>query len=109
LFVSARILQGTGTFKDQAYAFALYSVPINGVSAIVGLIPVLGQLASFALGIYSLVLAVLAMAASQRLTIGRAIWAIVLPIILLVVLACVLVVVVAVIAAALIRNAPTTP
>jgi hypothetical protein len=101
LFVSAKIFGGTGSFLEQAYAFMLYTVPIQGLSAILGIIPFLGGLASFALSIYGIVLAVFAMMASQRLPGGRAVFAVLLPAIVVALLLCAfLFIIVAAIAAA---------
>jgi hypothetical protein len=100
LFVAAKIFGGTGSFLDQAYAFMLYSVPIGGVRAILGLIPILGGFASFLLGIYSIVLAVFAMMASQRLSGGRAAAAVFLPLVILLLLACAFILVIAAVVAA---------
>jgi Yip1-like protein len=88
LFVSAKIFKGTGRFVDQSYAYALFYVPVSGVSAILGIIPVFGRIASALLGIYGIVLAVMSLAASQRLSIGRAIGAIILPAVVIAVLIC---------------------
>jgi len=90
LFVSAKIFGGTGSFLEQAYAFMLYSVPIQGAAAILGIIPVLGGLLGGLLSIYGIVLAVFAMMASQRLSGGRAAAAVFLPAIIVALLACVL-------------------
>jgi hypothetical protein len=90
LFLVAKLFGGTGTFLQQAYAFALFSVPIQGVTAIVGLVPVLGGLVGFALAIYSIFLAVFAVSASQRLSTGRSVAVVLLPAAIVLVLACVL-------------------
>ncbi len=87
LFLFAKLFGGTGTFLQQAYAFALFSVPIQGVSALAGLVPVLGGLASAGLGIYSIILAVFAISASQRLTSGKAVAVVLLPAAIFLVLA----------------------
>jgi Yip1 domain len=79
LFVVAKIFGGTGTFLQQSYAMALFYVPIQGVTALLGLLPVLGGIASIALGIYEIVLAVFAIAASQRLTVGKSVAVVLLP------------------------------
>lgn len=101
LFVSAKIFGGRGSFLEQAYAFMLYTVPIQGAAAILGIIPFLGGLAGFALSIYGIVLSVFAMMASQRLPGGRAVAAVLLPAIIVLLLACALVfIVIAAIAAA---------
>jgi hypothetical protein len=88
LFVSAKIFSGSGSFLDQSYAFMLYYVPINGLGAVLGLIPVLGGFATFALWIYSIVLSVFAMMASQRLSGGRAVAAVLLPAAIVTLLIC---------------------
>lgn len=107
LFVCAKIVGGTGSFLSQSYAAALYYVPIYGLAAVVQVVPVLGQIASALLGIYGLILGVMALAASQRLTIGRAIGAFAILIGAAVVLACALIIVIALIFAAVFRQ--TTP
>jgi hypothetical protein len=89
-FVSAKIFGGTGSFLDQSYAFMLYSVPIEGAAAILGIVPFLGGLAGFALTIYGFVLSIFAMMASQRLSGGRAVLAVFLPAIIVALLFCAL-------------------
>ena len=49
LFVSAKIFGGSGAFLDQSYTFMLYYVPINGLGALLGLVPILGGFAGFLL------------------------------------------------------------
>ncbi len=105
LFVSAKIFGGDGTFLQQAYAFMLYYVPINGLGALLGLVPVLGGFASFLLWIYSIVLAVFAMMASQRLSGGRAVAAVLLPAAIVALLVCGLLTVIIVALASLINGA----
>jgi hypothetical protein len=105
LFVSAKIFGGTGSFLQQAYAFMLYTVPIQGAAAIVGIIPILGGLVGFALSIYGIVLAVFAMMASQRLSGGRAVAAVFLPAIIVALVFCALLfIIIAAIAAAVHAN-----
>lgn len=79
LFVIAKIFGGTGTFLQQSYAMALFYVPIQAVTALLGLLPVLGGIASIALGIYEIILAVFAIAASQRLSTGKSVAVVLLP------------------------------
>jgi Yip1-like protein len=92
LFVCAKIFGGSGSFLHQAYAMSLYWVPLEGITAIAGLIPVLGGIVSFLVGIYMIVEAVFAIAASHRLSTGRATAAVLLPVIVAVLLACALIV-----------------
>jgi Yip1-like protein len=92
LFVCAKIFGGSGSFLHQAYAMSLYWIPLEGITAIAGLIPVLGGIVSFVVGIYMIVEAVFAIAASHRLSTGRATAAVLLPAIVAVLLACALLV-----------------
>lgn len=89
-FVCAKLFGGSGSFLHQAYAMSLYWVPLEGITAIAGLIPVLGGFVSFLVGIYMIVEAVFAIAASHRLSTGRATAAVLLPVIVAVLLACAL-------------------
>ena len=102
LFVVAKLFGGTGTFLEQSYAMALFYVPIQAVTAILGLVPFFGGLATFVLGIYEIILAVFAIAASQRLSTGRSVAVVLLPGVILLFVACgLLVLLAAVIATAL--------
>jgi hypothetical protein len=92
LFVVAKLFGGTGTFLEQSYAMALFYVPIQAVVAILGLVPFFGSLAAFVLGIYEIVLAVFAIAASQRLSTGRSVAVVLLPAAILLLLSCGLIV-----------------
>lgn len=100
LFVMAKIFSGTGTFLEQSYAMMLFYVPLQGVSALLGLLPILGGLAAFALGIYQIVLSVFAIAASQRLSIGRSVAVVLLPAAIVLFVVCALIVLFAAIIAA---------
>ena len=88
LFLVAKMFGGSGSFLQQAYAFSLFYVPIQLVSAIVGLVPILGGLVSFVLGIYSIVLAVFAVSASQRLSTGKSVAVVLLPAVVVLLLFC---------------------
>jgi hypothetical protein len=104
LFVIAKIFGGTGSFLQQAYAFALFAVPINAASAILGIVPFLGGLASLALGIYGIFLAVFAVSASQRLTTGKSAAVVLLPIAIVFLLLCAGIILFAALIAAAIRT-----
>ncbi len=88
LFLFAKLFGGTGTFLQQAYAFALFEVPIRGVSALLSLVPYIGAPLGGLLGIYGIVLAVFAVSASQRLSTGKSVAVVLLPAAILLVLAC---------------------
>src|SRR5262249_34783126 len=95
LFLLAKLFGGTGTFLQQAYAVALYYVPISAVSAVAALVPGVGGLVRLALFIYAVVLAIFAISASQRLTLSKSVAVVLLPLAILVVLACVAVFIIA--------------
>lgn len=78
----AKAFGGTGTFLEYIYSYLLFYTPITIVSLIVGLVPFLGGLASFALSIYGIVLQVFMTMGVHRLSGGRATLAVlILPII----------------------------
>jgi len=74
LQLSARLFGGRGAFKTQAYLIALFWVPLMLVSDTVELIPGVGSIVGVGLRVYALGLCALALASAQRLSLGRA-WA----------------------------------
>lgn len=86
----ARAFGGTGTFKDQTYAYSLWYVPVEIVALLLGLIPFVGGLISAGLGIYGIVLAVYSIMASHHLSGGKATAVILLPAAIVFVLVCAL-------------------
>ena len=79
-YLIAKAFQGQGNFLTQSYATLLYQVPIYGVSYLVGLIPIFGAIAGFALYIYGIVLNVYSIMAVHRLSGGRATAVVLIPI-----------------------------
>src|SRR5262249_36073154 len=104
-YLIARAFQGQGNFLTQGYATLLYQVPINVASYILGLIPIFGAIAGFALYIYSIVLNVYAIMAVHRLSGGKATAVVLIPIavLFLLVILC-LVAIVAILVAAGVRS-----
>lgn len=92
LFLFAKMFGGTGTFLQQSYASSLFYVPLGVAAAVLGLIPVLGGFAGFVLGIYEIVLNIFAIAASHRLSTGKATAMVLLPLAILLVVACIAVI-----------------
>ncbi len=86
----AKLFGGVGTFEKLAYGIAAISVPITLVSAILGVvtaIPFVGLCVipiSIGLGIYALVLQVMAVKAVNRFGWGPAIGSVLLPVVALV-------------------------
>jgi Yip1 domain len=91
-YLLARAFQGQGNFLTQGYATLLYQVPINVASYILGLIPIFGGIAGFALFIYGIVLNVFAIMAVHRLSGGKATAVVLIPIavLFLLVLLCII-------------------
>ena len=90
----AKLFGGTGSFDKLAYAFSAITVPVSVVSAvlaIIGIIPFVGILTgliSSGLGIYVIVLQVLAVKAVNRLDTGKAVGAVLLPVLVFIFIIC---------------------
>lgn len=77
--LTARLLGGQGTFEGTFNGLAAIAAPITPITSLLGAIPVVGFCLAAPIGIYVLVLDVLAVKASNRFGWGAAIGAIVLP------------------------------
>ena len=66
-FVGQRLFRGTGTYPEVAYTFALFFVPISIASTVIGIIPVLGWLVSFLLGLVNIFFGFLAVQSSMNI------------------------------------------
>ena len=108
-YLLAKMFKGTGSFKQQAYNYLLFFVPITVVSNVLGLIPVLGGIVGIALGIYSLVLNVFAIMATHRLSGGKSTAVVLIPIAVIILLAFLCTLLIVVLFAAAIHGATTTP
>lgn len=96
--VIARALGGTGLYDRLLYCMAAISAPSTLVSVIFAILGAAGQVGtrsllaicvapfSLAFGIYTIVLEVLALRAAERLTTGRAILTLLMPLILFIIL-----------------------
>ncbi len=93
-FLIARLFGGTGTFLELSYAVLLYWVPVQVVAAVFALVPYLGGIVSLGIGIYAIVLEVFAVAVSQRMTTGKAVAVVLIPIAVVLLLSCALFVVI---------------
>jgi len=89
LYISAKVFNGQGTFLAQSWLLSLFFVPLNIISAAAQIVPFVGDLVTFAALVYSIFLAVLAIASAHRLSPGSAAAAVLLPLAILFVLACV--------------------
>ena len=86
-YLLAKAFGGNGTFVQHGYNYLLFETPIAVISAVLGLVPILGGLLGLALGIYGIVLNVYAVMASHRLSGGKATWVVLIPIIAVFVIA----------------------
>jgi hypothetical protein len=75
----AKLLGGQGSFLQNTWLCALISTPISAGATLLGLIPVLGLVASVVLGIAQVVMTIFAMAAAHRLTVGKASTVVLIP------------------------------
>ena len=89
LWLAARMFGGTNSnFMTHSYLLSLSYTPLRIIGTVIGIIPILGALVSFAAFLYQLYSAGLAMQASQRMQPGRAQLAAFLPLIVGILLAC---------------------
>lgn len=77
----ANLLGGRGDFGRFAYLAAAIQAPVSIISSLLGFIPVLGGCVALLISIYSIVLEYFAIKVSYKLTSGRAIAVIAIPLI----------------------------
>ena len=100
LYLIAKAFGGQGTFLAQGYTYLLFEVPLGTITAVLGLIPILGALVAIGVGIYALVLEIFSIMAVHRLSGGKATLVVFIPVIVVFVLACIAVfIIIAVVAA----------
>lgn len=104
-YLGARVLGGTGGYGSQTYLQSLFVVPIGIVTSLLSLIyvipiagPCIGGIAILAVSIFAIVLNVRAVKVVHNLTTGKALAAILWPVLILLVLACLATVVITVLA-----------
>jgi hypothetical protein len=89
LYLIAKAFGGEGTFLAQGYTYLLFEVPLGIITSVLSLIPILGGLVAFAVGIYAIVLQIFSLMAVHRLSGGKATLVVFIPVIVVLVLACV--------------------
>jgi hypothetical protein len=82
---------GNGSFGRTAYALAAYLAPVAILTAVLGIIPTVGQCLTSLLGIYNIVLNVRALRASHSLSTGSAIGVMLAPTVIIFIFGCVLI------------------
>lgn len=65
--IGRTLFRGTGTYPEVAYSFALFYVPLSIVSTLIGIIPILGWLAMFVIGLAMIYFGFLAVQSSMNL------------------------------------------
>ena len=86
--LTAKLLGGQGTFEGTFNCLAAIAAPITPVSSILSAIPFVGSCLTVPLGIYAMVLYVLAVKASNRFSWGAPIGAVLIPWVVFVGLCC---------------------
>ncbi len=77
-YAGAKIMKGTGTFLEHAWVWSTIWAPVTIISSIVGIIPILGGIVSFIIGLVALYFYYLSIQAVHRLEGSNAILAIVI-------------------------------
>jgi hypothetical protein len=91
-YVISMVLGGKGSFSDQTYLFSLvYTLSI--ISSVIGIIPILGAIASLVIGLFMLYLYALALKVVHGFSLMKALAIIIIPIIIVGILFVILVVV----------------
>lgn len=85
-YLLARAFHGQGTFLQQSYTTLLFQVPLGILRYVLGIIPILGGIAGFALTIYGLVLNIFSIMAVHRLSGGKATAVVLIPIVVVLLL-----------------------
>lgn len=82
LYLIARLFGGIGSFLGYAYLISLFYVPLGIVSAVFGLLPIIGAIIGLLIGIFEVYLAIQATASAHRLPMDRATWVVLIPVII---------------------------
>ena len=89
----SKMLKGTGTFEKLFYGYAAYAAPLSLVTSLVGAIPFVNFCLGPILGIYGLVLAVVANKATHGYDTGKAVIAVLAPMLLVFLFCCCIIVI----------------
>ncbi len=79
-YLLAKAFKGSGNYEQQGYNFLLFYTPVAIINSLLGWIPYLGGLITFAMGIYSLILNIFSIMAAHRLSGGKAAGVVFIPI-----------------------------
>lgn len=93
LYLIAKAFGGQGSYLEQLYTTVLFGVPLVALSYLLLLVPVAGNWLVYLPHVYSLILFAISLMAVQRLSLGKAIAVILIPIAALLLLTIAIVVV----------------
>ncbi len=105
LYGLARAFGGQGTFVQQAYTFLLFQVPLGILSSLLAFIPVAGAYLGILVGVYEIMLSILAIMGVHKLSSGKASAVVLIPIAVLIALLVVGLLLFATLVAAILRGA----
>lgn len=78
----AKMFQGQGTYSQLAFAMASFQVPLTVISTILAAIPWISIL-TIPIGIYMIILTILAVKATHQFTTGKAVAVVVIPVVVI--------------------------
>jgi hypothetical protein len=87
-YLGARVFGGNGSFGTQTYLASLSTVPMLLATALVNLVPCLGTIVALFLAVYATVLDVRSVKVAHNLTTGRAVAAILVPMLIVLLFLC---------------------
>lgn len=87
-WVFAKLLGGDGSYEEQTYLMSTYTAPLLIINGVLSLIPFIGPFIAIFVSIYQLVLSYFAIKVSHRLTSGRAVMVVLLPVLIGFICAC---------------------
>jgi len=82
IWIFAKILGGKGTYTQLFFLVSLFAIPMAVIGLVI-VIPAVGSILGLLVGLYTLYLWVIAVQSSQELSTGRAVAAVLIPIILI--------------------------
>lgn len=90
IYVFAKIFNGKGDFTKQSYLIALFWAPLVIVTTVIGIIPFIGAILGFLVGLYGLYLLTLALKQAHKVSTARAVAIWIVPIVISILLVMVL-------------------
>lgn len=73
IYLFAKIFNGKGNFTKQSYLIALFWAPLAIVTTVIGIIPFIGAIIAFLVGLYGLYLLTLALKQAHKVSTAKAV------------------------------------